>query len=203
MSEEKIGFKSILNKILIIIIAILLLVIISVGGYLIINDNTKLSDIYIKQVLEESSELTTAKLNITGMHTYKDEGFTLLNKSNFTMVYKATVRIGIDLRDIKVKVDNDKKIVMLSIPYTSVIEANVDNSSIKYFDEKFALFNLDPKEDSNKSIKEAKKKAEIEAGNTGVLTFADKQAEAIVKGLLLNVIPDDYKVEVERFEAEK
>lgn len=198
MSKEKKGFKATLNKMIFSILVLFVILIISIGGYLIFKQNAGISEIQITQVLEESSELTTAKLKITGMHKYKDDGIPIINKSNFIMIYKATVRIGIDLKDVDVKVDNEKNIVILTIPKARVIDAKVDNGDIEYLDEKFALFNVNPKEDSDKAKVEAEKMAIDEASKIGVLEFADDQAEKTIKGLLFGLVPDDYKFEIIR-----
>lgn len=74
----------------------------------------------------------------------------------------------------------------------------VDASSIKYFNEEFALFNVNEKEDSNKAIAKAEKAAEKEIKNVGVLEMADAQAETLIKGLLKEAVPADYKWEIKR-----
>lgn len=64
---------------------------------------------YINGLLEKSSELTTAKFHYTGMIEYNDTGLPIINKSDFTMVYKAVARAGIDVKKADVKSDEAKK----------------------------------------------------------------------------------------------
>ena len=52
--------------------------------------------------------------------------------------------------------------------------------------------------DSNKAIELAEKAAEKELKNMGVLEMADEQAEALIKGLLRDAVPDDYKFDIKR-----
>ena len=47
------------------------------------NKNEKVDVSYIITTLEKSSELTTAKLNYSGMLKFEDDGIPLINKSNF------------------------------------------------------------------------------------------------------------------------
>ena len=86
------------------------------------------------------------------------------------MVYEATARAGID------------------------VKVNMD--SIKYFDEKFALLNVDYKEDANRATSLAEKEAVTELEDMGILKMADEQAEALIKGLIQDVIPRNYKIQI-------
>ena len=153
---------------------------------------------YIDAMLEKSSELITAKFNYTGMSEYEDTGIPIINKSDFVMVYKATARAGIDIKKVDVKIDNYKKIIYLTIPKAEVLDVKVDISSIKYFDEKFALLNINEKEDNNKAIALAEEAAKEEIKNIGVLEMADGQAETLIKGILEDAVPKNYDFEVIR-----
>ena len=161
------------------------------------NDEKKVDTTYLIGMIQESSELTTAKLTYTGMSEFEDTGVGFINKSNFTMVYEATARIGIDVKEVKVKADDINKQILVSVPQASVQEVHVDTQSIKYFDEKFALFNVDQKEDSNEAIALAEEKARIEIQEMGVLEMADTQAASLIKGILANAIPDGYTIVIE------
>ena len=162
------------------------------------NTEQKVDTEMLINTLQESSELTTAKLNYTGMTKFKDKGVAFINKADFTMVYKATARIGIDVKDVKVTADDIKKIVYITIPKAEVQDVKVEASSIQYFDEKFALFNVDEKEDGNKAIALAEEEAKKEIDKMGGLDMADNQAATLIKGILANAIPDGYKIEVKK-----
>ena len=64
--------------------------------------------------------------------------------------------------------------------------------TIKYFDEKFALFNVDEKEDANKAVVLAENSVKEEAIKTGILELADKQSATLIEGLLSKAIPEGY-----------
>ena len=91
------------------------------------------------------------------MSEYKDEGIMFINRSDFVMVYEATARVGIDVKKVKVDVNNLLKTVTVTIPKAEVLDVKVDMDSIKYFDTKFALLNVDYKEDANKATSIAEK----------------------------------------------
>jgi len=175
---------------------VIILAIISFGVFLVFNNEEEIDSSYIIAKLENSSELTTVKLNYTGMTEYKDSGIKIINRSDFVMVYDATARVGIDVKEIRVDVDNIKNIVWLTIPKARILDVKVDSGNIKYFDEKFALFNVDSKEDANKAIYLAEQGATIELAGMGILEMADNQAEILLKGLLQDVVPKNYEIKV-------
>lgn len=160
------------------------------------NKNDKVDTTYILTQLEKASELTTAKLNFTGMTEYKDDGLVVLNKSNFKMVYKATARAGIDVKEVKIDVDDFNKVVWLTIPKAKILDVKVDMESIKYFDEKFSLFNFNSKDDANKANAQVEKGAIEELENMGILEMANNQAEALIKGLIQDSVPKNYEIKV-------
>lgn len=158
-----------------------------VARYFLYNKQEKVSNDIVKATLEEASELTTAKLKYKGYAKYKDSGVAILNRSDFLMVYKATMRAGIDLKKVDTEVDDEKKIIWVTVPKAEIQEVKIDPSSIKYYDEKIALFNTNEKEDAIKAQELAEKEAKKEAKNLGVLELADKQAKSLIKGILEDV----------------
>lgn len=189
------GLKKIFkNKI--IFISIVAIVIICIIYFVFYHKNEEVDSTYIIAQLEKSSELTTSKLNYTGMSEYEDSGISFINKSNFVMVYEATARAGIDVKEIKVDVDKLNDIVWLTIPKAKILEVKVNMDSIKYFDEKFALLNVDYKEDANKATALAEEEAFEELENMGILEMADAQAEALIRGLIQDIIPTNYEIKI-------
>lgn len=160
------------------------------------NKESEIDTTYIIAKLEESSELTTTKLNYTGMSEYKDTGISFINKSDFIMVYEATARIGIDVKEIEIESDDFNKVVWITMPKAKILDVKVDLGKIKYFDEKFALFNVDYKEDANKATLLAEQSAKIELENMGILDMANTQSITLIKNLIEDLIPKNYEVKV-------
>ena len=171
----------------ILVIVVLIAIGAVVARYFLYNKQEKVSNDIVQATLEEASELTTAKLTYKGYGKYKDGGVTFINRSDFLMVYKATMRAGIDLKKVDTAVDDEKKIIWVTVPKAEIQEVKIDPSSIKYYDEKIALFNTNEKEDANKAQELAEKEAKKEAKNLGVLELADKQAKSLIKGILKDV----------------
>ena len=139
---------------------------------------------YLVAKLEKASELTTTKLTYNGFTKYTDTGIKVINRSDFLMVYTATARAGIDVKEIKITSDKITKTVNVKLPKAKILEVKVDPSSIKYYDTKLALFNFDSKEDANDAQALAEKKAIEDLEGMGILESADEQAEALIRGLL-------------------
>lgn len=179
----------------IVIIAILAILYIWIFAY---NRHEKIDSKQISMLLSKESELTTAKLNGTGFSVYKDKGIKIWNRSDFLMTYDYTVRAGVDMEKVEVKVDEKDRIVFLKVPKAEIFDVKVAPDTIKYYDTKFALFNVNEKEDAVKAQTEAEKHAKEAAKGTGILEMANEQAEMLIKGILAGGIPKDYKIQIER-----
>ncbi len=177
-----------------------LVVILAVGIIILqgLNVKPKTDTEYLNALVKESSELTTAKLNYTGMTEFKDKGVKFINRADFTMVYKATLRAGVDVKSINITADDDNQIIYVTIPKATIQDIKVKPGSIKYYDEEVTLFNTDEKEDANKAQELAEKEALKEAKNMGILKLADQQAEALIKGILANAIPEGYQIKIKK-----
>lgn len=154
--------------------------------------------VFLRQVLTKSSELTTAKLTITGLSEYHDEGIYIFNKSDFTMCYTATIRAGINLENVEIDSNPVQKKIFITIPEAEIMDAKVDPNNIKFYSTGFALFNVNEKEDLAKALALAEKDAQKEALGTGILDLANQQSEALIKGILVNAIPDGYTMEIKK-----
>ena len=175
--------KTTKSKIIFILVLVIIIVLIILGikG---INFNAKADVTYLNQLLEKSSELTTAKLKITGIENYNDTGVTIINRSDFTMVYTATISAGVDLKEVSISSNDVLKEIVVTMPKAKVFDCHVDQNDIQYFDEKFALFNVDSKEDANKACALAEEDGIKEAETTGILDFAETEAEYVIKDIL-------------------
>lgn len=180
------------------ILSLVVIVILIIIGVKITNTKSTADFTYLNQLLEKSSELTTAKLKITGIENYKDAGAMIINRSDFTMIYTATIRAGVDLKEVKIEPNNITKEIIITMPKAKVFDCHVNQDEIQYFDEKFALFNVDSKEDANKACALAEQDGIREAEQTGILEFAETEAEYVIKDILINAIPEGYNLIIKK-----
>lgn len=138
--------------------------------------------------LEASSELTTAKMICTGLVSYSDGNIPFINEEAFTMTYSGTVRAGINLEDMGVEVTNDK--VTLTVPAIEIQDISIDEESIHFFDNKFALFKDDSKDDVVEAVKQSKADIEQSAEIDELKEIAKQQINALMTGLFKDSIED-------------
>lgn len=192
-------FKKTRNKVIFILAVVLIISIaLLVIKNKVFNKEANADFTYLNMLLEKSSELTTAKLKITGIEKYEDAGAKIINRSDFIMVYSATVRAGVELKEVKIEPNIIAKEIVVVMPRAKVFDCHVDQNEIKYFDEKFALFNVDSKEDANKACALAEQDGIKEAEETGILEFAETEAEYVVKNILTPALPDGYTLSVKK-----
>lgn len=190
-------FKTTKSKVIFgVIIALLIIFVCSLP--FIYNRKSTIDTNQMNLLLSKSSELTTAKLKITAMSEFKDSGIAILNKSDFVMVYTATVRAGINMEDVRIEPNEVVKKINIYIPKAQIQETKVDTNpeNIKFFDTKFALFNVNEKEDLAKAISLAEEEAKKEAEKTGILELANQQSATLIKGILAETIPEGYEIEI-------
>lgn len=193
-------FKIVITTVAVMILSVLIFVLGMSLGSCGKEKEPKITVSYISGKLEKASELTTAKLKYTGIADYDDNGVTFINKGAFTMVYNATVRAGIDMKEVKKEVDENKRLITITIPKARILDVKIDPSSIKYYDESFSLFKSDEKESANKAQALAEKAAKKESAKSGILEMADQQSETLIKGILQGCV-DGYKLKCVKAES--
>lgn len=175
----------------------------------VINTTPDIDVSYLNTALKEASELTTAKLKINALVNFKDKGIIILNRSDFTMKYTADISAGIDMSKVEISEDDinrESKVITVKIPKATVFKPNIYHGDeyIQFYDEKFALFNVNPKEDLSQALALAEDDAKKEAENSGLLELADKQSATLIKGILSNAVaPAGYTIEIEYIKKEK
>ena len=189
-------FSDILKNKVATMICLAVVVVTIVGGtiYLTRNKTSEVDTTYLGAKLEKASELTTTKLTYDGFTKYTDTGVKVINRSDFLMVYTATARAGIDVKEIIMESDKISKTIKVTLPKAKILEVKVDPSTIKYYDTKLALFNFDSREDANDAQALAEKEAKKELEKMGILESANEQAEVLIRGLLQESIPSDYEL---------
>ena len=94
--------KKITSK-FIFVIALIIVIILIVVVTKITHKKESVDFTYLNQILEKSSELTSAKLTMTGIEEYKDAGAMIINRADFVMIYTATIRAGVELKEVGVE----------------------------------------------------------------------------------------------------
>lgn len=149
----------------------------------------------VTQQLERCQDLVTAKLEYRGLVTYEEGDIDFINKKGFTMIYDADVAASVDLSKAEVAVDG--RDVSIKLPHAKLESVSIDPDSLKFYDEKFALFNWQNKTDTAEALKLADKDAESKVDKTSLLKTADKQAKKAIGSMFAPFTGEDgYRVTV-------
>lgn len=143
---------------------------------------------YISEKIQTVSDLTTAEMIYHGLITYSDGEIPFLTQKQFSMIYSARVRAGVDLSKVTIDVSEDK--VVIDIPDAEIQSIDVDPDSIEFYDERFALFNWTEKEDIVDTISAAKEDVRAKADVDALTQKADEQTALILQSVLSSSIGD-------------
>ncbi len=183
-----------------IIIALLLVVIGLLLGVFMANymyrkrKGESITSSLISERLSDCSDLTTCNLVYVDLVKYEQGTIPLVTKKAFSMIYSANIRAGIDLNEAEVKVNPTT--VTVTLPETVIQSIEVDTSSLRFYDEKLALFNWQNKEDIAAAIAAARKDAENNVNIEKLKIQARKQAETVVYKLIEPAIDGSKKLVV-------
>lgn len=145
---------------------------------------------YITGKLEDVDELTTQQVTYTSDQTVTEGTIPFITQKGFTMTYNATMKAGIEFEEMSVKIRDDSVIVKL--PHAKVLSNQVDPDSIRFTNEKNAMFNWKNEED----VAEALEAAEADVKNNPTVDYddlinrADKHAEELIHRLLDDSVGD-------------
>lgn len=146
--------------------------------------------------LLEISELSTLSYKYSAVASvYEDEEDRKEDDVYDYAKYDSTIKLGIDFSKIKVKVDEEKKDITMTLPPIEVMDVIVDQNTMEYFDtsgtdEDFVLL-----------AKQACKDDAVQnANSTELVDAAKKNTEDTIKSLIAPVLDsgeESYKVNME------
>ena len=169
---------------LLVLIALAVGIGVGVYGYHYVGTPKKpeLTSSFINGRLEAVSELTTAKLTYTGLIKYSEGKIPFLTQNSFSMIYTASVRAGMDLSKASVEITEEE--VAITLPVCEVQSVEVDERSIEFYDEHWALFNRSTKEEVIDMVSAAKEDVLAKADLENLLDSAKRQTEILIHSLL-------------------
>lgn len=151
----------------------------------------------IKTQIADCSELATATLQYNGLVHYENGEIPVVNQKTFNMTYVGEVRAGVDLSKASVSVQgNEIKVVL---PQAAVLTKEIKPESLEFFDQTWALFNWDSREDTTVAIQQAQIDLESQVEDAELIDTANRNAERAIRSLLAPIqkMNDGYRVTVE------
>ena len=155
----------------------------------------------VEEIVRPASELITVRYAYTDADVFENykqiRGLKIpltTNKTIFT--YDGVISVGIDFAQIGIEVDNDARLITLSLPAPTVLANEIDASSFQYYDVSSSVFNQTGMGDVTELVKELKaKKADKVLADAALLEQATESAETVLKGFLsASDLTKDYSI---------
>lgn len=138
----------------------------------------------IQDGLANMGVLITQEYYFTQVEKYtKEKTFLkfITSSSEFMYSYDGAVMAGIDFGKIKIKTDEDRKIITVDMPDSEIQAVTIDKDTFKIYSEKDSLWNPLKLEDYNISLVEFEDAAKEKAIASGILGRSDEQARNLVR----------------------
>lgn len=198
MSEKKIHLNQTLKNILIIVI---IAVVFFIAGKVWPSgeEPTKMTSDLLSQQIQSISELASVEYNYTNMGKFENQatfyGWKVpFTTKSFIISYDGTIKAGIDMSQVEVKV-KDKKIIV-TLPPAKILSHEIDEKSIEVFDETKNIFNQISITDYNSFAIDQKESMEQRVLDKGLLQEAmDKAQETIKTFIESSYQSHDYEIE--------
>ena len=152
------------------------------GRYWEAGKKPELNSATVTAQISELSQLSTAELAYRGLVRYSQGEITFLTKKEFTMIYDASVKAGVDLKQVQIDIKGNN--ISVTLPKAEIQDITIDPGSLEFYDEKFALFNFQDREDTVEALQYAKEDVTEHVENTDLLKTAEERAKTVITGLI-------------------
>lgn len=151
------------------------------------SQESKITSSLIKNRLEGAKELVTTKYYYTNVGSFENHqdfyGWKVpFTTKKFILSYDGIINAGIDLEEMDVAVEGEK--IILTLPSAKILSHEIDDSSLKVFDEQTSLFNTIKIEDYTSFAKGQKEQLEKDAIKKGLYKKTLEDAQKTLSDLL-------------------
>ncbi len=105
-------------------------------------------------------------------------------QSRYIYSYDGIIRAGMDFSDVKLDVSELTHKIYVTLPEVRIISVDLDESSLKVYDQQDSIFTPLKVETMNESMITMKDQARISAVENGILKNAEENARQLLKGFL-------------------
>jgi hypothetical protein len=160
------------------------------------SQKTQITSEFVSSQINGISELATLHHHYRKVANYQDAKKLLvympdwrINKSikEFSLIYQGDVKMGYDLKDVKIEVDSVTRTIFIHLPEPKILSHSIDFESIQVLWETSGWFNGIKFEDFKKFFVAEQKKYETENG-IELKLLAHKHAEKMIKLYLGSVV---------------
>lgn len=159
-----------------------------------VEERKQITEDVLKQQMEGIGELNTAKYYYTNMGRYentlqfKGQNIPFTQKA-FIISYDGTIKAGVDLKDIKMEIAENK--IRCTLPVGKILSHDVDMETVTVFDEKNSIFNGLSTEDVTQFLSDQKLRMEERAIASELLTEAQKNTKDCLNTLFGVLVKSD------------
>lgn len=158
------------------------------------KNKTNITSTLLENKLTTVSELITTDYHYKNMASFQNQndfyGWDIpFTEKKFIISYEGSIKLSTDLNQASINIKD--KDITINIKPAKIISHEIDEDSVKVFDEKTSIFNPIKVEDYSSFSSEQKKKIENSALKKGILEEANKKSIQSIKELFL--IDDNLK----------
>ena len=152
--------------------------------------------------IDEIAELATVEYLFTDAAKFSDskqiKNWNIpFTEKSFIVRWDGVIKAGVKLEQVKLEVNEEEGIIVVSLPKAEILSYDIDNDSIEVFDERNNIFNpikIEDKVNFDSKTEEAMKERAIE---NGLLDKAEENAKDILAKMIAydSAIEDFYTIE--------
>ena len=148
----------------------------------------------VEQRMQDIGELATqeAYVTIVNKDASKAKLFGIdvpLTDSKYIFSYDVTIKAGLNFADVSLTVDEQHKIVTVTLPEVTILETSLDLDSLEVYDESNNIFNPLKISQMNTNQQLMEDQGKEKALNMGILAAAQSNAEVLMTNLLVTSYP--------------
>ena len=153
----------------------------------IIGHDTGLTDTIVMEKLQEIGQLVTYSYEYSNVREIKDSrqifGWNIPGTTHtIQLKYNGVIKVGYEVSDIKVSVDNDTKTIFVDLPEVKVTDNYIDMDNLSYAEQN-NIFNPISGDEITGSLDSIKSEELEKAENAGIYELAEGNAKSQISGL--------------------
>ena len=158
------------------------------------EEGSVVTEYEIEAALSQIGELTTAEYNYVGITGKTDPrrafGFDIpLTDNRVEVAYEGTIRAGYAIDDINREIDNENRIITITLPAVTVFSHEIEDTEVAYENN---ILNPIPADEVIDLLEDAKEDELEEAIDAGLYEQAEENARAIITDTISSVC--DYEI---------
>lgn len=203
MEKQQKRSNRVSKNLLLVSLVVILICITIIAAMLIQNRKNQVESRTVAFGLKDMGELATQAGYFTNVQssTSNRQLFGLdipFTTSKYIYSYDGVVKAGLDFSKIEVQVDDANRTVTVKLPEIEILDVNIDNNSLKIYDESQSIFTPLRISDVNDAQIELKEQVRQTAIDNGILDEARQNAKTIISGFLAGTMDlKNYTVQFE------